>query len=78
MVTVSLFIIGSAAGLVALGWQLGRVREELARERASRREAVEEALAEGFRLGVSLHPVAPPCGEEFGEQVPAGTAGGAR
>lgn len=88
MVTVALFIFGSAGGLLWLDFLLCRVRAELERERASRAEAVEAARAEGFRLGSSLCPMAggggpvrdqlPAENPEAGERVPAGAAGGAR
>lgn len=83
MVTVALFIIGVPVLLLWLDFRLRRVREELARERASRAEAVEAARAEGFLRGVSRCPAAgvngtvPAASPEEG-RVPAGASEGAR
>jgi hypothetical protein len=74
----ALFIIGASAGLVWLDVQLRRVREELARERAARRKAVEAARAEGFLRGASLCPLASSGGQVSESFAPAGAMGGAR
>lgn len=77
MVKMAALIIVVLVLLLMRDFQYRRAREDLALERASRREAVEAALTEGFRLGTWLREQDPSGAPVDEDRVPAGMAGGA-